>query len=238
MEMALQYLCSICSLIKRLKQDKGKFEPFQIDFCVKYKSLIKVEEIRNDDIIDKEIQEYIEQNDGLSRSYAMDLEDIHFKLLNYDMKYVNVKFNHNVTANSDLILFIVKAYIDCHVKNKQIPMDICNLLVMYVDNVMNYELTSKLIKGFNEFKDKYNFDPKYKRFIILVDKRKTIESGDDIWIYQPYGKDSCKYIPRKDTLSYWFLIHRQRAFYRIDMIPVVMGTQMVQLHVKTACIPC
>jgi len=214
-EMTVRYLCSVCELIESIRSDAA---PFQIDLCIKYGSAVTVERqldlgilampsLSDDsDETEDEDEESSSDTPFIQRHQSRDpIQDIGKKLKEFNMKYIFNQFKYQGSKVSSNLIINGYIRIHCHIEHT-VPMDIINLLSIYFgENYLNYELTSCLFTAFNTFREKYNFNPNYKRFIIFADKRKT--DNDDIWIYEPYDDDdskNCKDIP-KDALSYWYI---------------------------------
>jgi len=212
-EMTVRYLCSVCELVERLKSDA----PFQIDLCIKYglpikrKMQILIPELGDEsDYEDSDYYDYDDDDISSEDSYLEDLQNrdlitiknIGKNISDFDMKYVYGRFGDSAKYFSSIM--IINGYIRWYpCINYVIPMDVINLLLIYLGNYQNYELTSCLLKEFNNFREKYDFDPNYKRFVIFTDRRREKDHGkDEIWTYEPYG-DNCKKIPGY-ALSYWY----------------------------------
>ena len=214
-ELTLRYLCSVCELIQEImdiSNYNNNFNPFQIDLCIKFGSIIKgkeeltgIEADSDDDEDDDEKQrKQLREINRITQNLRENdpLKDIHDHLKDFNMKYecTNVK-NIGSAFSSDMI---IKGYIKYNVKINEVSMDVLNLILIYLGDYQNYKLTSCIFNVFNKFKGKFNFDPNYKRFIIFVDRTETENKSDDIWIFEPYGDNNCKDIPKTDALSYWY----------------------------------
>ena len=156
-EITLKYLCASWALIDVLKH-KTISQPFQIDLCINYKSCIS-----HSTEFDEEKQElqhiFTEWNDQNHNAHS--LGDIRHKLC--VLKYHTFKYcDDGIYLASDMI---IHGYVRLIVRMQNIPLDIINLLLQYLGDMISF-----LTNRFDGFREKYNVNPSYKRFIILADR--------------------------------------------------------------------